>query len=75
MSSLSSSERRDVVQFLNDAEASISGISMRAEAGDADVDDLLLEAEALLRDVTLMSELFPEEEGESLLRAVADVYL
>ena len=42
---------------------------------DTEVDDLLVETEALLKDISFVWELFPVEEGDTLLSAVADMYI
>ena len=73
MSSLSNDERWAMVQFLDEIKASIHRIER--EAAYAEVDDLLLDAERLLQDVTFLSDQFPAENGDSFLQAIADVYL
>lgn len=67
-------ERREIVQILDEFEAAIGRISTRVESGD-DLNDLVLESETLLQDVTFLSDLFPRQDGEVFLRAVADMYL
>ena len=44
------------------------------EAG-SELGDRLLQAETLLQDVTYVSDLLPIEDGESLVKAVADIFL
>ena len=43
---------------------------MEAERGATDIDDLMLEVESLLQDVTLLLDLFPPEDGDNLLLRV-----
>ena len=75
MAALSANESRAMVQFLDDVELSIRRLSTEAESGVSCIEDLLLEAETLLQDVSFLSDLFPAEDGDRFLRAVADIYL
>ena len=75
MAALSANKSRAMVQFLDDVELSIRRLSTEAESGVSCIKDLLLEAETLLQDVSFLSDLFPAEDGDRFLRAVADIYL
>ena len=75
MATLSTNDNRAILQFLDDVAISINRLSAEANTGATHIDDLLLEAEVLLQDVSFLSDLFPVEDGECLLKAVADVYL
>ena len=72
MAVLSDSDQSEVVDFLTEVEAFIIRISTEAERRSV---NRLLEAETLLQDVTFVSELFPSGDGESLVRAIASIYL
>ena len=63
-----------MVQFLDEVETSICRISTEAESG-TNIDDILLEAEILLQDVTFLPDLFPAEDGDHFLQSVAPIYL
>ena len=64
----------DVLQVLDEMEESIRKISDDSDQND--YEELLLEAEILLQDVVLLSELLPVEDGvESLVKSVADIYM
>ena len=65
MAALSANESRAIVQFLDDVELCIRRLSTEAESGVSCIEDLLLEAETLLQDVSFLSDLFPAEDGDS----------
>ena len=75
MATLSTNDNSAILQFLDDVAISINRLSAEVNTGATHIDDLLLEAEVLLQDVSFLSDLFPVEDGECLLKAVADVYL
>ena len=57
------------------AEASINRISTESQSGSASIEDLLLEAETLLQDMTFVFDLLAPNDSQILLRVVSDVYL
>ena len=64
----------DVLLLLDEMEESIRRIvSLETEWG-VDYGELLLEAEILLQDVLIVSDLLPMEDGETLLMVVVDIY-
>ena len=72
MVSLSPSDTNVIVDFLDAASVFVSSIS--EVIGQSAIDDLLLQTESLLHDITYLLEVFPTEEGDVLLTAVAGVY-
>lgn len=70
MTALSERDRSSIIEFLDSASNSISVLSVEAERGATDIDDLMLEVESLLQDVTLLLDLFPPEDGDNLLLRV-----
>ena len=74
MTALSERDRSSIIEFLDSASNSISVLSVEAERGATDIDDLMLKVESLLQDVTLLLDLFPPEDGDKLLLGIADVY-
>ena len=75
MASLASADRAEMVQLLNEIEATIIRITAEAESNDANYDDLLFDAESVLQDITFVCELFPSVAGENFVQAIADIYL
>ena len=57
--------------FLDEVEIAISTIAAECDIG---ATDELFQAEALLGEVTFVSDLLPIEDGERLVRAIADIY-
>ena len=74
MTALSTTDQ-EMEDFLSQAEASINRIDIEFNNGSTSREDLLLEAETLLQDVTFVSELLSPSDGQILLTAVSDVYL
>ena len=75
MASLASADRAEMVQLLDEIEATIIRITAEAESNDANYDDLLFDAESILQDITFVCELFPFDAGENFVQAIADIYL
>ena len=64
----------DVLLLLDEMEESIRRIvSLETERG-VDYGEFLLEAEILLQDVLIVSDLLPIEDGETLLMVVVEIY-
>ena len=61
----------DVILLLDEMEESIRRI---ASERDMDYREMFLEAEILLQDVLIVSDLFPMEDDETLLMVVVDIY-
>ena len=66
---------RELLEFLSQVEGCINRISVESERQLVDTEDLLLEAEALLQDVSIVSDILCLEDGEPLVKAIADIYL
>ena len=64
----------DVSFILDEAEATIRRIADSSANGFSDMDGLILEAERLLRDVSIVADLLPSNGGEVLLQCIADIY-
>lgn len=71
---LSAAERREMVHFLDQIEDCIDRFSREAD-NITNLDNLLLEAETLLNDVILVSDLMPPEDGDLLIQCISDIYL
>ena len=65
----------ELFEFLDQVEVSINRISVESERNVVDLEDLLLEAEALLQDVSIVFDIFDLVGGDYLVQAIGDIYI